>query len=186
LLVVGRILVRRRRATSVLQERHAAEPRLGLAVLFRTSLRTIVLLITATVAIGLRLVGLTRLLLTTAALLRLLLRQRLAVLANAVAPALIVALDQATHRLDQAIIVVGILPIGFRLDAIAGSGGLACQCLILVEDLMGITPHPDIGPAAIENLVSIGRTIRIVRMMLLVVLVTTAATAATTTTTATT
>jgi hypothetical protein len=39
---------------------------------------------------------------------------------------------------------------------------------------MRIAPHPDVWPAAVENLVSIGRTIRVVGMMLLVVLMTSA------------
>jgi hypothetical protein len=51
---------------------------------------------------------------------------------------------------------------------------------------MGIAPHPDIGPAAVEYLVPIGRAIWIVSMMLLVVVLMTSATATTTTTAATT
>jgi cell division protein FtsX len=42
---------------------------------------------------------------------------------------------------------------------------------------MGIATHPHVRPAAVENLVSIGRTVRIVVMVLLVLIV--AATAAT-------
>ena len=98
-------------------------------------------------------------------------------------PAL-VARHEATHGLDHAEIVVGVLVIGFGQDAVAGRGGLASQRLVFVEDLVGITADPDVGAAAIENLVSIGRAVRIVMLGLVMVVVTTAATAATTATAA--
>lgn len=128
------------------------------------------------IAIGLRLV-----LRTAALLVTLLLRLLLLAFTFAVAP--IVARREAAHLLDQAVIVIGVLVVGLGLDAIARSGRLAGQRLILVEDLMRISSHPDVGPAAVENLVSIGRTVRVVRMMLLVVLMvtTTATTTAATT-----
>ncbi len=55
---------------------------------------------------------------------------------------------------------------------------------ILVEDLMGIAAHPDIGAAAIENLVSIGRAIGVVMLRLVMVIVATTAAAAATIATA--
>ncbi len=79
--------------------------------------------------------------------------------------------------------MVGVLVIGFGQDAIAGRGGLASQRLILVENLMGVAADPDVGATAIENLVSIGRAIRIV-MLGLVMMVVATATAATTATAA--
>ena len=39
---------------------------------------------------------------------------------------------------------------------------LARQRLILVEHLMGVAAHPDVGAAAVEDLVSIGRAVGIV------------------------
>ena len=103
----------------------------------------------------------------------------LAVLA-AFAP--VVARHEAAHRLDHAEIVVGVLVIGFGQDAIAGGGRLAGQRLVLVEDLVGIAADPDVGAAAIENLVSIGGAIGAV--MLRLVMVSTVTTAATTATAA--
>lgn len=100
----------------------------------------------------------------------------LAVLAT-LAP--VVALDEAAHGLDHAVIVVGVLEIGFGEDAIAGRGRLAGQRLVLVEDLMGIAADPDVGTATIENLVSIGGTAGTVMLRLVMVTATTAATTAT-------
>ena len=161
-------------AAAILQERDTAQARLGIGRLFAASVvGTLGRRVTA-VSIA---VGLLRVLL--AALLALLLRLLLLAF-GAFTFAPVVALDEAAHRLDHAIIVIGILPIGLGLDAIAGRSRLTRERLIFVEDLMGIAPHPDVRPAAVEDLVSIGRTIRVVRMMLLMVLMT----AATTTTTA--
>ena len=105
----------------------------------------------------------------------------LAVLA-ALAP--VIARDKAAHRLDHAVIVVGVLEIGFGEDSIAGGGRLAGQRLVLVEDLVGIAADPDVGTAAIENLVSIGGAAGAVMLGLVMVVVSTAATAAATTATA--
>src|SRR5207302_412182 len=80
----------------------------------------------------------------------------------AVAPTLVVALDEAARALDHAEVVVGVLPVGFRCDAIARGRRFAGQRLVFVEHLMGVAAHPHVRPAAIEDLVSIGRTIGIV------------------------
>lgn len=103
----------------------------------------------------------------------------LAVLAGAVAPALIAAArHEAAHGLDHAEIMVGILPVSFGGDPIARGRRFTRQRLVLVENLMGIATHSHIRPAAIENLVSIRRTVRIVVVVLLVLIVATAATCA--------
>jgi hypothetical protein len=93
---------------------------------------------------------------------------------------------EAALGLDHAEIVVRILPVGFGLDPVAGCGRLACQRLVLVEDLVRIAPDPHVGTTAVEDLISIGRAIGIVRVMLLVMNVATATstTAAAATTTA--
>ena len=110
--------------------------------------------------------------------LTLLLRRRLAFFA-AIAPTLVVALAEAAHRLDHAEIVVGVLPVGFSQDAVARRRRLASQRLILVEHLMGVAADPDVGSAAVEELVAIGRTIGIVMLRLVVMAAATAAAAAT-------
>lgn len=91
-------------------------------------------------------------------------------------PAL-VALHEAAHGLDHAVIMIGVLVIGFGENAIAGRGRLAGQRLVLVEDLVRIATNPDVGAAAVENLVSIGRAVGIVVLGLVMVGVATAATA---------
>ena len=106
------------------------------------------------------------------------LRLLLAFLA-AIAPTLVVALDEAAHGLDHAEIVVGVLPVGLGQDAVARGRRLAGQRLVLVEHLVGVAAHPDVGSAAVENLVSIGRTIGIVIVLLLVMVVAAATAAAT-------
>ena len=111
----------------------------------------------------------------------LLLRRRLAFFA-AIAPTLVVALAEAAHRLDHAEIVVGVLPVGLRQDSITRRRRLASQRLIFIEHLVGVAADPDVGPAAVEELVSIGRAIGIV--MLRLVMVAAAATAAATIATA--
>src|SRR5262249_40796949 len=121
-------------------------------------------------------------LLLRVALLALLLRIALLAFLAALAPTLVVALDEAAHALDHAEVVVGVLPVGLRHDAVARGGRFARQRLVLVEHLVGVAAHPHVRPAAIENLVSIGRTIGIVIVMLLVMV--TAATAAATIATA--
>ena len=100
------------------------------------------------------------------------------------APTEVVALDESALGLDHPVIVIGILPVGFGQDAIAGGRGLAGQRLILVENLMRIATDPDVGATAVEDLVSIGRTIGVVMLRLAMVVVATAA-AATAATTAT-
>jgi len=97
-------------------------------------------------------------------------------LARAVAPALIVALPEAAHRLDDAEVMVRVLPVGLGLDAIARSGGLAGQGLVFVEHLMGVAADPHVGTAAVEDLVAIGRTIGVVMLLVVMVSATTAAT----------
>jgi len=145
------------------------------ATLFATAL-TIVLLavlllllghVAAAVAIGLWPVGL-------ALLLRI---ARLLAFLAALAPTLVVAMGEAAHGLDDAVVVVGVLPVGLGHDAIARRRRLASQRLVFVEYLMGVAAHADIRSAAIENLVPIGRTVGVVGVVLLVMLVT-AATAA--------
>jgi hypothetical protein len=98
----------------------------------------------------------------------------LAVLAT-LAP--VVALDKAAHGLDHAVVMVCVLEIGFGEDAIAGGGSLAGQRLVLVEDLVGIAADPNVGAAAVENLVSIGGATGIVVLRLVMVIVSTAAAA---------
>lgn len=107
----------------------------------------------------------------------------LAVALGAVAPTLIVAVDKAAHGLDHAVVVIRVLPVGLRHDAVAGGSRLACQRLVLVEDLMGIAAHPDVRTAAVEYLVPIGRAVRIMAtavMLLVMLMAAAAATAATT------
>ena len=79
--------------------------------------------------------------------------------------------------------MVGVLEIGFGEDTIAGRGRLAGQRLVLVEDLVSIAADPDVGAAAIENLVSIGGAAA-GAVLLGLVMVIAAATAATTATAA--
>ena len=95
----------------------------------------------------------------------------------------VVARNEAAHGLDHAEVMVGVLEIGFGEDAIAGGGRFAGQRLVLVEDLVGIAADPDVGTAAIENLVSIGSATGAVMLGLVMVIVATA-TAATTATAA--
>ena len=100
------------------------------------------------------------------------------------APTEVVALDEAALGLDHPIIVIGILPVGLGQNAIAGGRRLSGQRLILVENLVRVAANPDVGATAIENLISIGRTVRIVILGLVMVVVSTAATAAATIATA--
>lgn len=101
------------------------------------------------------------------------------------APTEVVALDEAALGLDHPVIVIGILPVGFGQNAITRGCRLAGQRLVLVENLVCIAANPDVGAAAIENLVSIGRAIGVVMLRLVMVAVaTSAATAATTATAA--
>ena len=110
--------------------------------------------------------------------LTLLLRRRLALFA-AIAPTLVVALAEAAHGLDHAEIVVGVLPVGLGQDAVARCRRLAGQRLVLVEHLVGVAADPDVGSAAVKELVAIGRTIGIVMLRLVVVAAATATAAAT-------
>ncbi len=52
------------------------------------------------------------------------------------------------ERLDHAVVVVGVLQIGFGQDAIARGCRLTGQRLVFVEDLVGIAADPDVGAAA--------------------------------------
>ena len=65
------------------------------------------------------------------------------------------------HRLDR-------LALGLGLDAIPRSLCLPGKGLILVEHLMRIAADPNVGPAAVEHLVSIGRSVGIVVMLFVV------------------
>ncbi len=110
---------------------------------------------------------------------------RLSLLLAVLAPlAPVVALDEASHGLDHTVIMVGVLVVGFGQDAIAGRGRFTGQRLIFVEDLVGITADPNVGTAAIENLVSIGGAVGAVMLGLVMVSVATTAAAATTATAA--
>ena len=93
----------------------------------------------------------------------------------AFAPTLVVALHEAAHGLDHAKVVIGILPIGLGQDAVTRGRSLACQGLVLVEDLVRVAADPDVGAAAVEYLVTIRRTVRIVMLLLVMVAATTAA-----------
>jgi hypothetical protein len=105
----------------------------------------------------------------------------LTVFPGAVAPALIAAArNKPAHCLDHAEIMVGVLPVGLGRNPIARGGGFACKRLVLVEDLVCIAAHTHIRTTAIENLVSIGRAVRIVSMLLLVLIVATATAASAT------
>lgn len=87
-------------------------------------------------------------------------------------------MGKAAHRLDHPEVVIGVLPIRFRHDPIAGRSRFTGQRLVFVEYLMGIAAHTHVGTAAVEDLVPIWRTIGIV--MLLVMAATAATTAAAT------
>ena len=80
-------------------------------------------------------------------------------------------------RLDHAVVVVGVLPVGLGHDAVARCRRFAGQRLILVEHLMGVAAHPDVGSAAVEDLVPIGRTVGIVMVLLVMMAAATAAAA---------
>jgi hypothetical protein len=99
----------------------------------------------------------------------------------AIAPTQVVAMGEATHGLDDAVVVVGVLPVGLGHDAVARGSRLAGQRLVFVEHLVGVAADTHVRPAAIEDLVPIGRAVRIVvtaAVLLLVMLVTTATAAA--------
>lgn len=180
-LVVGCGIGTRLTATPVLQEGDAAQAGLGLALLFTTAglpllaavtlVATLAMIATATlamlaplsgigiaIAVGLLLVWILTLLL------------RIALLAFLTALAPVVALDEAAHALDHAEVMIGVLIVGFGGDPIARGGRFARQRLILVEHLMGVATHPDVRTAAIENLVSIGRAVRVVSVVLFLVM----------------
>jgi len=112
---------------------------------------------------------------------RLALLAALLAFAFTVAPTLVVAMAEAAHGLDHAVIVISILPVGLGRDAIAGGCRLAGERLVLVEHLMRIAAHAHIGPAAVEKLVAIGWTVGVVRVVLLVLTAATAAAATATT-----
>src|SRR5215813_9139207 len=163
-LVVVRGIVVGRRTAAILEKGHAAQARFGLAIVAAAHAFAGV-----GVAVAVGLIGL-------AWLARLLLRG-LTLLAGTVAPTLVVALAEAAHALDHAEVVIGILPIRLRQDAVARSRRLARQCLVFVEHLMGIAAHADVGTAAIEYLVAIGRPVGIVMLLVMVAAATAAPTA---------
>ena len=100
----------------------------------------------------------------------------LAVLATVV-PAL-AAVDETALGLDHAVIVVGILEIGLGLDAIANGGRFTRECLIFIEDLVGVAAHTDVGAAAVEDLIPVRRPVRVVIMLWFMIVVAAAATIA--------
>src|SRR5437764_9116191 len=175
LVVGGGILAGRSTASAVLQEGHATQAGVSvaaalvfaaaaLAILAALTMFTALALLATLTMLGIAVdVGLLRVGLL-ALLLRIALLAFLAVLA--VAPTLVVALDEAARALDHAEVVVGVLPVGFRCDAIARGRRFAGQRLVFVEHLMCVAAHPHVRPAAIEDLVLIGRTIGIVIVML--------------------
>ena len=75
--------------------------------------------------------------------------------------------------------MVSVLPISLGLDAIPRSLCLPGKGLILVEHLVRIAADPNVGPAAVEHLVSIGRSVGIVVMLFVVDVVATATASAT-------
>src|SRR5204862_2353655 len=105
--------------TAVLQESDPVQTGLGIIALFALAAALV-----RGIAIAVGLIGL-----AGRTLLALLRRSGLAFFA-AVAPALIIALAEATHGLDHAEVMVGILPVGFRQDSVARRGGLAGQRLV--------------------------------------------------------
>jgi hypothetical protein len=90
-------------------------------------------------------------------------------------------MDEAAHGLDHPVVVIRVLPVGLRRDAVTRRRGLSCQRLVFVEHLVRIAAHAHIRSAAVEDLVAIGRTVGIVLVVLLVMLVTAATAAATAT-----
>ena len=165
------------RATPVLQEGHAAQAGLGLALLFSaaalallpalTIVAALAMLATMTVIIAIAVGLLLRIALLATLLLRVALLALLTFLA-ALAP--VVALDEAAHALDDAEVVISVLIISFGSDSIARGRRFTRQRLVLVEHLMGVATHPDVRTAAVENLVSIGRAVRVVTVVLLLVM----------------
>jgi len=160
-------------------------PMIGLATIALTlgGLVLIGLFATTTALVGRRMIAASLLRLTAG--LALLLSRLIGLAFFAIfAPTEVVALDEAALSLDHPIIVIGILPVGLGQNAITGGRRLSGQRLVFVENLVRVAANPDVGAAAIENLVSISRTVRIVILGLVMVVVSTAATAAATTATA--
>lgn len=161
-LIFGGRVAAGRHTAAVLQEGDVAEARLVLAlVLAAAGIRAVA----RAVSVGLRRwIGLP-------------LRLGIGLLSflAAVAPSLVVPVGEAAHRLDHSEIVIRVLPIGLGHDAVTGRGRFARQRLVLVEHLVRIATHPHIRTAAVENLVSIRRSIGVVMLLVMTV----AATAAT-------
>src|SRR5205823_5287324 len=137
-------------AAAVLQEGHTSKAGLSLTTLLASATLAIlalaatlaILALAATlailalaIAVGLLRIGQLTLLLWIALLAFL--------AALAIAPTLVVALDEATHGLDHAEVMVGVLPVGLRHDAVARGGRFAGQRLILIEHLVSVAAHPD-------------------------------------------
>jgi hypothetical protein len=178
-LVVGLRVIALRCAAPVLEEGNATEAGFGISlILAPLLLAPLILAATWTFSRALAVLTLALAVLALAvtdwATLALLGWIGLAVLA-AIAPTLVVALDEATHRLDDAEVVVGVLPVRLRHDPVSRRRRFARQRLVLVEDLMRVAANPHVRSAAVEDLVTIGRTVGIV---MLLVVVATAATAA--------
>jgi hypothetical protein len=188
-LLVPRRVITRGSWASILEESDPAEAGLAIALFLATGVLGATALVVATGVLGA-----TALVVATAALPLavglsvavglLWLTARLLLLGIglalfAVAPALVVALNEAALGLDHPEVVVGVLPIRLGCDAIARGRGFTRQRLILIEDLMGIASHADVGPAGVKDLVSIGRTVGVVVVLLVVAAAATAATIAT-------
>ena len=147
-------------------------PMIGLANIALTlvGLVLIGLFATTTALVGRRMIA--AVLLRLAAGLALLLSRLIGLAFFAIfAPTEVVALDEAALGLDHPIIVIGILPVGLGQNAIAGGRRLSGQRLIFVENLVRVAANPDVGATAIENLISISRTVGVL-MLWLVMMVT--------------
>ena len=188
-LTVGLAIVGLRIRLTILGLAIVSLPMLGLANIALTlvGLVLIGLFAATTTLVGRRMIAATLLRLTAGlALLLYRLLSRLIGLAFLAifAPTEVVALDEAALGLDHPVIVIGILPVGLGQNAITGGRRLSGQRLIFVENLVRVAANPDVGAAAIENLIPISRTVGIVILGLVMVVVSTAATAAATTATA--
>jgi hypothetical protein len=57
-------------------------------------------------------------------------------------------------RIEDAVIVLGVLVIGFRHDTIARGQRIAREPYVFLVNLMGVAAHPTLGPAAVEVVMS--------------------------------
>ena len=84
----------------------------------------------------------------------------------------------STIGIDSSEVMLRMLRVIFRGDSVPGRLG-AGQRQVFFKQLMGIAANPDVGAAAVEHLVSIGRAVGIVMLLVVVVVATAAAAAAT-------